>query len=113
MVHFNLITKLHLPIKAKLTYRKLKNIKTTTFGCDITNAIANEDRNAMSLEGNTAPYNNLLQRTLDTHAPLTTKEVIIRNKIPWFLDNIREQIQLHLYLGSWIISGNKYNYNTN
>ena len=48
----------------------------------------------MSLEENITLYNNLLQRTLDTHAPMTTKEVIIRNKIPWFSDNIREQLQL-------------------
>ena len=48
----------------------------------------------MSLEEKIALYNNHLQRTLDTHVPLTTKEVIIRNKISWFLDNIREQIQL-------------------
>ena len=38
--------------------------------------------------------NNLLQRTLDIQAPLITKEVIISNKIPWFSDSIREQIQL-------------------
>ena len=94
MVHFNLITKLPLSTKAKLTYRKLKNNNITTFGYDITNALANQDQKGMSLEENIALYNNLLQRTLDTHAPMTTKEVIIRNKIPWVLDNIREQIQL-------------------
>ena len=77
----------------KLTYRKLKNINTTTFGYDITNALANQYLKGMSLEENIALYNSLLQRTVDILAPLTTK-VIIRNKIPWFSDNIREQIQL-------------------
>ena len=52
----------------------------------------------MLLEENIPLYNNLLQRTLDIHAPLPTKEVIIRNKIPWFSDNIREQIQLQCKL---------------
>ena len=95
MVYFNLITKLPLPLKAKLTYRKLKNINTTTFVYDITNALANQDLKGILLEETIALYNNLLQRSLDIHAPLSTKEVI-RNKIAWFLDNIREQIQCKL-----------------
>ena len=82
-----------LPTKAKLTYRKPKNINTTSFGYDITKALANQNLKGMLLEENIVICNNLLQRTLDTHAPLTTKEVIIRNKIPWFSDNIREQVQ--------------------
>ena len=64
----------------------------------MTNAVANQDLNGMSLEENIDLYNNLLQRTLDTHAPLTTKEFIVRNKIPWFLDNIREQMQIQCKL---------------
>ena len=47
MVHFNLITKFPLPTKAKLTYRKCKNINTTTFGYDITNVLANQDLKGM------------------------------------------------------------------
>ena len=96
MVHFNLITKLPLPTKAKITYIKLTNINTTTFGYDITNALANQDIKGMSLEENNALYNNLLQRTLDTHAP-NHQKVIIRNKTPCFSHNIRD----------------KYNYNAN
>ena len=94
MVHFNFITKLSLPTKVKLTYRKLKNINTTSFGlwhhkcCSQSWSKRNvAGRKHCCLQQ--SPVKNTRYSWSPDH-----QKVIIRNKIPWFSDNIMEQIQL-------------------
>ena len=47
----------------------------------------------MSLEASVSKYNAILSSVLDKHAPVKTKRMKIKNPIPYFNDEIRQEIQ--------------------
>ena len=64
-----------------------------SIGYDIITSLAPCNLNDMSLEESINKYNVILLSTLDKHAPLKTKTVKIKNTIPYFNDEIRQEIQ--------------------
>ena len=82
-----------IPKELTISFRKIKNIDKTQFGYDIITSLAPFNLNDMSLEKSVSKYNPILSLMLDTHAPLKTKTVKIKNTIPYFNNEIRQEIQ--------------------
>ncbi len=65
------------------TYRKLKSIDLDALKCDIVNSALCTDK-MTDLNELANCYNSTLSSLIDRHAPLHSKRVINRQRIPWF-----------------------------
>ena len=93
LVMFNITTSCTIPKECIISFRKIKNIDKPQFGYDIITLLAPCSLNDMPLEESISRYNAILSSMLDKHAPLKTKTVKIKNAIPYFNDEIRQEIQ--------------------
>eukprot|EP00918_Siedleckia_nematoides_P075764 GHVU01165809.1.p1 GENE.GHVU01165809.1~~GHVU01165809.1.p1 ORF type:complete len:214 (-),score=32.93 GHVU01165809.1:385-1026(-) len=111
--HVSVEFQLNLDVKQwtrkTMTTRNMKRIDESDFDKDLEQAMT--DIPNTDLEGLAAFYNKILTTTLNKHAPLVTRTVTIRDKVPWFSDNIlghkhnmrqKERIwQKHQDMNSW------------
>ena len=72
-----------------VSYRKYKAINIQDFQSDLakSNLCTNHTN---SLDELVSCYDETLKATLDKHAPLLTKTVVVRPRVPWFNEEIRE-----------------------
>ena len=78
-----------VPTRKSVTYRKLRNVDIEKFSEDIAISSLN------NLEGSDLDimidqYNEILCSLLNKHAPLRSREIILRPHAPWFSDELRE-----------------------
>ncbi len=78
------------PILKRVSYRKLKDIDVNDFIKDILDSdlVKSTPRDLESLVHS---YNDCLSSVLDIHAPVTSKEVPVRPRQPWYNDTIRSE----------------------
>ena len=69
-----------------INYCDLANIKLELMSEDIKPGIMNGD----TLDTQVEKLENTLKGSLDKHAPLQTKSVMNRQKVPWFTEEVRE-----------------------
>ena len=77
------------PTRKSVTYRKLRNVDIEKFSEDIAisslNNLAGSDLGIMIDQ-----YNEILCSLLNKHAPLQSREIILRPRAPWYSDELRE-----------------------
>ena len=74
----------------EVSYRKLKQIDVDSFKSDIvSSALCNSHWS--SLESISQCYDETLLQILDKHAPVNTKILTIRPRVPWFSPELKEQ----------------------
>ena len=92
--HFSILANLNLKRpsvpKMKITTRRLKCIDYDKFRDDIVESLSNIDFANEEINSSLEVYENVLQTTLDKHAPAKTRTVKICTESPWFNDDIRE-----------------------
>ena len=71
-----------------VSFRKLQNIELTECCKDITSTTANISGDN-AVEQFVEVYNNDMRKLLDKHAPLQTKEIVLRPNAPWYSDDLR------------------------
>ena len=81
------LTKSAVSVK-KITYRKLKSIDMNSFKNDLRSSELCQSA-PVDLDGLVDCYNTTLTTILDKHAPLCSKVVAARARVPWFSDQIR------------------------
>ncbi|PFX29714.1 putative RNA-directed DNA polymerase from transposon X-element [Stylophora pistillata] len=67
-----------------VSYRRLKNIDIDAFKSDITSSVLCSDTHWSNLGDLSKQYSSTLTEILDKHAPIKTKTLVTRAKIPWF-----------------------------
>ena len=77
----------------ELSYRKIKSIDLDAFKSDLRNSALFKDT-PLSLGALVTSYNETLTSLLDKHAPLRSRTVITRPRVPWLTDEIRESKRL-------------------
>ena len=92
MVYFNLTTPRQSNKTKEITYRKLKNINIVNFSKDVESHLTTIHTDSLPLDGKIRLYRGTLEEILDKHAPLRTKRVPDRVKIPWFNDEVAAAI---------------------
>ena len=70
--------------------RKLKNIDITKFSSDIASSMLCASVHWDNIDAVSDCFNMTLTDILDKHAPLKTRIMINRPKIPWFNDDIKQ-----------------------
>ncbi len=75
------------------TYRKLKSIDLDALKCDIVNSALCTDK-MTDLNELAGCYNSTLSSLIDRYAPLHSKRVINRQRIPWFNGEIISVIRV-------------------
>ena len=73
----------------KMSYRKLKGINMELFKEDLRLSDLCQ-QTPEELHDLTHSYNTTLKRILDRHAPLRVRSVVVRPRVPWFTNGIRE-----------------------
>ena len=75
--------------KRTILYRKLGDIDLERFKQDIrkSSLILAQSESAADLVDQ---YNNILRALLDQHAPVRTKVVTVRPRVPWYTDELHE-----------------------
>ena len=80
-------SKTYLTFK-RFSYRKLKDINVTDFRSDLISSLellpVSNDFNDLVRE-----FCSALANTLDLHAPMISKEIVARPKVPWFTNDLR------------------------
>jgi hypothetical protein len=71
----------------EVTFRKIRNIDQSSFTDDLT-SIVNDLSEIENIEVLTDEYNKRLAKCLDKHAPLKTKQITVRKKLPWYSQDI-------------------------
>ena len=74
----------------ELTFRKLKNIDIAEFSADIASSMLCASADWDNIDALSDCFNMTLTDILDKHAPLKTRIMINRPKIPWFNDDIKQ-----------------------
>ena len=72
------------------TVRKLKNIDIAAFSADIAFSMLCASVNWDNIDALSDCFNKTLTDLLDKFAPLKTRTMINRPKVPWFNDNIKQ-----------------------
>lgn len=81
------------PIRKTIRFRKIKQINIESFCCDLQQSLESHCDHqgcSHSVDDALASMHECLQFTLEKHAPLREKRVIIRNHSPWIDDSIFE-----------------------
>ena len=76
-----------------ISYRKLKAINLEEFAMNISENMSNIANSATVHEA-VDVYNAILRQALDQHAPVKQKEIKGCHNLPWFNENIKEEIRL-------------------
>ncbi len=71
------------PLKKVLTFRTYKNIDMDKFRCDVSESLADLPLDTLDTDTLVSTYNSVLVNTLDQHAPIQRREVIVRHHTPW------------------------------
>ena len=74
------------PVKKTISYRKLKDINIESLNSDISNAFNIVDDPTTA----TLSYNETMEKLLEKHAPVLTKEFTARPNTKWYNANIRK-----------------------
>lgn len=74
----------------KLTFCKLKNIDMAEFSADIASSMLGTSVHWDNIDALSDCFNMTLTDILDKHAPLETRIIINRPRIPWFNDDIQQ-----------------------
>ena len=74
----------------ELTFRKLKNIDIAEFSADIASSMLCTSVHWDNIDALSDCFNMTLTDILDKHAPLKTRIMINRPRIPWFNDDIKQ-----------------------
>ena len=74
----------------KLTFRKLKNIDIATFSADIASSMLCANVHWDNIDALSDCFNKILTDILDKFAPLKTRTMVNRQKVPWFHDDIKK-----------------------
>ena len=94
MMLFLLLLKLLFPspiiLLFSVLFRKLKNIDIAEFSADIASSMFCASVHWDNNDALSDCFNMTLTDTLDKHAPLKTRIMINRPKIPWFNDDIKQ-----------------------
>ena len=72
-----------------ITYRKIRDIDSEKFAQDIQGSTLISDP-AEDLDDLVNQYNSSLGSILDKHAPVRTKQVMLRSNTPWYTEDIQE-----------------------
>ena len=73
----------------QVSFRKLKDICVAAFTRDITECPGLQDT-SQPLECLVQAYSENLSSLIDKHAPLQTKEIVLRPHAPWYSEELRE-----------------------
>ena len=76
--------------RKELTFRKLNNIDIAEFSADIASSVLCASVHWDNIDALYDCFNMTLTNIFDKHAPLKTRIVINRPKIPWFKDDIKQ-----------------------
>ena len=73
--------------RKSITYRKIGSININKFitDCVLSNITLSEVDDMVNI------FNNQLKNALDNNTPEITKQVMVRKKVPWFTQEIREK----------------------
>ena len=88
-VHFNLQYRKAIAVKQMATYRRYRSINKEQLSQDI-EASNIVDHSFQYIDDMVCSYNNTIRAIIDNHAPLKTKIISIRKKVPWFDDKLTE-----------------------
>ena len=77
------------------TVRKLKNIDIAAFSADIASSMLCASVNWDNIDALSDCFNKTLTDLLDKFAPLKTRTIINRAKVPWFNDDIKQLKRQH------------------
>lgn len=75
--------------RKRVSYRKYRAIDMDAFRSDIETSISLDNVNA-DVAGEVTAYNSTLKDILEEHAPLISKEIVLRPQSPWYTDELRE-----------------------
>ena len=73
----------------KVSYRKLKSVNVVSLNEDLATSELCQNPSD-DLQELVSSYNNILMAALDHHAPLITRTIVQRPRVPWFSQEIRE-----------------------
>ena len=91
-----------------ISYRKLKAINIKEFAMNISENMSNI-ANSTTVHEAVDIYNTILRQALDQHAPVKQKEIKVCHDLPWFNENIKEEIRLQCYKERlWRCNPNEY-----
>ena len=91
-----------------ISYRKLKAINIKEFAMNISENTSNI-ANSTTVHEAVDIYNTILRQALDQHAPVKQKEIKVHHDLPWFNENIKEEIRLQHYKERlWRCNPNEY-----
>ncbi|XP_062613811.1 uncharacterized protein LOC134275554 [Saccostrea cucullata] len=76
------------PERKTVSFRKLSEINIDEFKKDISSSVSQQNMD-MQIDELVTTYNTSLKCILDSHAPVQTKEIIIRPKTPWYHANLK------------------------
>ena len=76
--------------RKKLTFRTLKNIDIAALSADIASSMLCASAHWDNIEALSDCFNKILTDILDKFAPLKTRTIINRPKVPWFNDDIKQ-----------------------
>ena len=94
VILFDLCISNRITSTKEISYRKIKNINIEKLQTDIyVNDIHNRKLDT-DVETLTNIYNDTLRRLINIHAPVKTKKVSNRRRLPWFTDEIAAAIRL-------------------
>ena len=75
-----------------ITYRKLKTVDLDTLRGELAKSrLCTEEID--NLDELVSCYNSTLSSLMDKHAPMQSRNVVNRSRIPWFNDKIRDAIK--------------------
>ena len=94
------------PTPKLVTYRKIKKNDHGHFADDITSKLLptlqlQNDNSVLPISYLFDSYNHILKELLNIHAPLKMKVLKQTHSQPWFIDTIREKIQLRQKKERW------------
>ena len=74
----------------EVTYRKLKQIDVDSLDLTLSHLVFVRNPRWSSLGRISQCYDETLSQMLDKHAPMNTKVLIIRPRVPWFSPELKE-----------------------
>ena len=93
VVLFNLSISNAISSTREISYRKIKSINIEELQTDIYVSDIHTRKPDMDVETLTNIYNDALKRLINIHAPVKTKKISNRRRLPWFTDEIAEAIR--------------------
>ncbi len=85
---FNVILQKPAPVIKKVTFRKIRDIDINELRSDLSHSdiVCNPPEELHELVDS---YNTCLRGLLDKHAPVTTKDIPVKDRQPWYSDDIK------------------------